>query len=449
MILPHAAFDGEHTRYRVAALPVVVAGCLLVSACAASGSPTDAANATTSGGASAPAPGSQEREVAKLTPRVLIARDGGLTLLDAATGAVISETEHPGFLRLNNAGDGRHVMVTDSDTFRVYDAGIQTQRHGDHKHNYEYAAGLTEVSYAAPKAGHVVLHEGLTTLFADGTGDIQVIDSTKIADPQAKVEKYRTDDPHHGVAMELSDGTLFTTQGTSEARSVIQVKKGDTVVAETRDCPGSHGEAVAQPTVKGDVVAVGCHNGPVILRDGAFHKVPVKDAYARSGNLFGTPTSPIILGDYKVDKAAELERPTRIAFIDTRADTLSLVDLGSSYWFRSLARGPKGEALVLTYDGTLNILDPATRRVVRKVPVIAPWMEKTDWQEPGPAVKVAGSNAYVTDAEKRKLSIVDIPAGKVTHQFDLAHTPVEIAVVTGQAEAPGDHAGHGHEGHKH
>ena len=81
------------------------------------------------------------------------------------------------------------------------------------------------------------------------------------------------------------------------------------MAAETTGCPGVHGEAAAQPTAQGDVVSLGCENGPVVYRDGAFHKVTVAEGYQRSGNQFGSHDSPIVLADYKTDADAEQERP--------------------------------------------------------------------------------------------------------------------------------------------
>lgn len=69
-------------------------------------------------------------------------------------------------------------------------------------------------------------------------------------------------------------------------------------------------------------------------RDGAFHKVKAPDTYARTGNAAGSPTSPVVLTDDKVDNDAEQERTTRVALVDTRTDSLKLVDVGASYWFR-------------------------------------------------------------------------------------------------------------------
>lgn len=428
---------------------------LPLSACA-----TGAGTATpgASGAPGAPAPstaaptpaatstvGTNSREVASVAPRLVYSHEGGLAMVDTETGKVIHEEDHPGFLRLNDGGDGRHVFVTDGDQFLVYDTGIRARPHGDHAHYYESEPGLTSQVYDMPLAGHATPHDGWTTLFSDGTGRIVSIPSDKVADPGPLAEETKTDAPHHGVALKLSDDTLLTTQGTESERHTVQVKDGDKVVAETTDCPGTHGEAVAKPTEKGDVVLLGCTNGPVVYRDGAFHKVTPPDAWARTGNSAGSHASPIVLTDYKVEKDAKLERPTRVALVDTVKDKLDLVELGSSYWFRSLARGAHGEALVLTYDGNVTVIDPATKKVIKRIKAIAPWQEKDKWQLPGPSIKVAGHDVYVTDAENRKLVVVDLEKGEVEKTFDLPHTPVEIAVTTGSAQTEDEHD-HAHEG---
>lgn len=415
---------------------------LALTACGTDRTGTTGSSGSAGSSSTAPVVGGNEQAARSVAPRVLIAHDGnGLTLLDGATGEVVTETSRPGFLRLSNAGDGRHVLVTDTDVFRVYDAGIWVQQHGDHTHSYTFTPGLTDVSYPAKHAGHVVLHDGKTTLFADGSGEIQTIASDKIADKGAPVEKHTAPSPHHGVAFELADGSLIRTEGTTEGRKTVLVEKGGATVTKTDDCPGVHGEAAAEPTAKGDVAVFGCENGPVVYRDGAFHKVEVADAYARSGNLVGSDASPVVLADYKIVKPPKgsegvVERPTRVALIDSRTASLRLVDLGSPYWFRSLARGPKGEGVVLTYDGALKVVDAASGKVTASVPVISPWTEKDDWEQPGPAVKVAGYRAYVTDAAKKELVVVDLRTNAVEKRIALKNTPVEMAVVTGRAEAP-------------
>ncbi|MFZ2481285.1 MAG: hypothetical protein WAW78_11550, partial [Propioniciclava sp.] len=282
-----------------------------------------------------------------------------------------------------------------------------------------------------PTAGHVVAHQDRTALVADGSGDIQIVDSAWIGDPDAPVTALKTDAPHHGVAVPLVDDGVLLTQGTEESRSTVQVRRNGHVVAQTDDCPGVHGEATAQSTDSGDTVVVGCTNGPVVWRDGAFHKVEAPDAYARTGNSSGSPLSPIVLTDYKSDANATKERPTRVALVDTRTATLKLVELGSSYWFRSLARGPEGEALVLTADGAVQVINPETATVEASIPAIGAWTEKDDWQDAGPSITVAGHTAYVTDAAAQSVTVIDLEERSVARTLKLGATPTEVAVVNG------------------
>lgn len=140
------------------------------------------------------------------------------------------------------------------------------------------------------------------------------------------------------------------------------------------------------------------------------------------------------------------------------------VDLGSPYWFRSLDRGENGEALVITGDGELNILDPVSGAVTHEVPVVQPWTEPEEWQEPGPMMAVADGTAFVVDPEAKKLVLVDIASGEKYRELDLDVVPHEIQVTSGDASgdvkvgggeasdaggAHADHEGEGHEDHDH
>ncbi len=438
------------------AVALLGAGVLALSACG-SGADGGASDGGGEEAGAAESPSSDRTEVGALSPRIVLAHEGGVVTLDSADGSVLNETPVEGYVRLNPAGDGRHVAVSASDAVTMYDTGLLAQGHGDHFHYYVQDPALTDLSLEAPMPGHVVPHGDRTAIFADGTGDITLIDPTALGDGQLDVlEETATEDPHHGVAVPLSDGGLLTTQGTEDARSTVQVLDADgQVVAETDDCPGVHGEAAAQPTESGDVISLGCENGSVIYRDGEFHKVAIDGDYQRSGNQKGHEDSPIVLADHKVEAepAGGIERPTEIALIDTRDATQQIVDLGSPYWFRSLDRGPDGEALVLTYDGELNILDPDSGEILHEVPVTGEWEEGENWQEAGPMLSVADGTAFVVDPEAKKLSMVDVASGEVYRELDLPVVPHEIQVTTGTASgeyevSPGASESEGEEGHE-
>lgn len=438
------------------AVALLGAGVLALSACG-SGADGGASDGGGEEAGAAESPSSVRTEVGALSPRIVLAHEGGVVTLDSADGSVLNETPVEGYVRLNPAGDGRHVAVSASDAVTMYDTGLLAQGHGDHFDYYVQDPALTDLSLEAPMPGHVIPHGDRTAIFADGTGDITLIDPTALGEGQLDVlEETATEDPHHGVAVPLSDGGLLTTQGTEDARSTVQVLDADgKVVAETDDCPGVHGEAAAQPTESGDVISLGCENGSVIYRDGEFHKVAIDGDYQRSGNQKGHEESPIVLADHKVEAepAGGIERPTEIALIDTRDATQQLVDLGSPYWFRSLDRGPDGEALVLTYDGELNILDPESGEILHEVPVTGEWEEGENWQEAGPMLSVADGTAFVVDPEAKKLSMVDVASGEVYRELDLPVVPHEIQVTTGTASgeyevSPGASESEGEEGHE-
>ncbi|MGO3023833.1 MAG: hypothetical protein ACTIIH_11410 [Brevibacterium sp.] len=163
--------------------------------------------------------------------------------------------------------------------------------------------------------------EGFNRLNPVGDGDHT---HSFAADPQLT----DTEEPHHGVAAKLADGSMLRTVGTEDERSGAQVvDDSGKEIASSDDCPGVHGEAAA----KDEVIALGCEDGILLYKDGKFEKIDAPNSFGRIGNQSGSDESQYILG--------------------------------ASYSFRSLGRGPEGEGVVLTTDGTLKIIDPATASV--------------------------------------------------------------------------------------
>ncbi|MEW2635450.1 zinc metallochaperone AztD [Streptomyces sp. NPDC048389] len=353
-------------------------------------------------------PGSSAQPVAN---PVVTTYDGGLYVLDGETLEVAGDIPLAGFNRVNPVGDERHVMVSTSEGFRVLDAvGRQ----------------LTDIEFKGPKPGHVVRHADKTVLFTDGTGQVTIFDPHDLAKGKPATTTYTSAAPHHGVAVELKNGRLVSTLGTEEKRTgIVVLDKDRKEVARNEECPGVHGEA----TAKREVVVVGCEDGVLIYKDGAISKVKSPTAYGRIGNQAGSDESPIVLGDFKKDKDAELERPRQVSLINTTTGKLKLVDLGTSYTFRSLARGPHGEGLVLGTDGKIHVIDPEAGKVTRTIPVTGAWQEPLEWQQPRPALFVRDHTAYVTDPATKKIHAVDIESGKELASATLPKAPNEISGV--------------------
>ena len=220
-------------------------------------------------------------------------------------------------------------------------------------------------------------------------------------------------------------------------------------VTESPACPGVHGEAIA----KDGAFTIGCTDGALVYKDGKFTKVTnPEDPYSRSGNQAGKADSQYVLADYKTDKDAKLERPEKFSIIDTVAATRTVYSLpsGVSYTFRSLARGPQGEALLLTTDGKLRVFNPATGAELGSVQLMEAWTESETWQDERPALWVDGKTAYVTDPATKKLIAVSLSnpaAPKELMSVELPKTPNEILGVSSSNAAPVEAEAHGAEAH--
>lgn len=396
----------------------------LLAALAAAGLMLTGCATTTGNDSPAPSSAASAATVDAATPRLVTTYDGGVQVLDAATFEVLGDFPLEGFNRVNPAGDGRHVIISTAKGFEVLDTGAWS----DGGKHYAQDPAMTDISFPTSKPGHVVRHEGKTILFSDGTGEVTVFDSADLASGQPQVETHQAAEAHHGVAVELANGELVLTLGNEDERpGIVVFDKEGKEIARNEDCPGVHGEA----TAAGEAVVIGCQTGVLIYADGAITKLESPTEYGRIGNQAGSDESAITLGDYKQDKDAELERPEKISLINTKTKSLAFVELGTSYSFRSLARGPHGEALVLGTDGALHVIDPETATVTNSFPVVAPWEEPLEWQDPRPTIFVEGHTAYITDPATNAIHAVDVESGKVTATGTLKDTPNELTAVTG------------------
>jgi len=361
------------------------------------------------------------------TSRVSLTYDGGILVLDGTTLEVEADLPLEGFNRLNPAGDGRHALVTTTAGFEILDLGTWTDDEGSHVADPQ----LTDLVFEAEAAGHVVRHDGKTILFADGTGDTTIFETAALLEGELpETEVVASEEAHHGVAIELADGTLLSTLGNSDTRTGVRALDASrTEVDRNEQCPSVHGEGAAA----NEVAVFGCSDGVLIYDNGAFTKVQSPDVYGRTGNQYVSETSTIAVGDYNSDPDSEGYLLNQLVFIDTVAKTSSVVDLpdGAAYTWRGVGRGPSNEVLVLSSDGSLYQLDEATGDVTNSWPVIAPWQSPVEWQDAHPALTINGSVAYVTEPATSKIHAIDLTTGEITQSATLPAAPNEIAVVTG------------------
>lgn len=356
-----------------------------------------------------------EPEKEQIAEPLVVTYDGGLYVLDGKSLQVKSDIPMDGFLRVNPAGDDAHVLVSTDQGFRVLDA---------------QAGALTDTTFPAAEPGHVVPHGERTALFADGSGEITVFDPHDLAGGEPETTTLTASKPHHGVAVVLGDGSWVRSEGDPYERfGAVGFDAENREIARNTECPGIHGEAVAE----GDTVVFGCENGVLAYVDRTFTKIAAPGEYGRVGTVKGHVDSPVALGDFKVDPDAELERPNQFALIDTAGGQLRVVTLPESvsYSFRSLARGPHSEALILGTDGQLYVIDPDSGDTVKTVAVTEPWTEPEDWQQPRPTVFTRDHDVYVSDPATKQLHIVDVESGVLSNSVTLENTPNELSGAVG------------------
>ncbi|MBF4549978.1 hypothetical protein [Pseudoclavibacter sp. VKM Ac-2888] len=344
--------------------------------------------------------------------RVTLTYDGGLVVLDATTLEVVGDVPIDGFTRVNPVGDGRNVLVTTDAGFQVLD----TQE-----------PALTGVTFEGSKAGHAVAHAGKTVLFFDGSGDSVIFDTDALLDDGTKLPETETvasDAAHHGVSIELSDGTFVTTL--SDRTGIVATDANGTELARSTDCPGVHGEG----TVKDEVVVVGCENGALAYSDGTITKLSSPDEFGRIGNMLTTEDSAIALGDYKTDPDAEGYLLQAFALVDTASGKISVTELpdGVGYTFRDLARGSDNEAIILGSDGSLHLFSEEDGSPITSIPVIDAWEGPAEWQDAHPALKVQDGVAYVTDPATSTVHAVNLETEEITSSATLPGVPNEIAL---------------------
>lgn len=408
----------HHRPAPVRLLTVLAAAGLLLTGCGSNVTNPGPAGSAAHTSATTPA------KVSTAQSRLVTTYDGGVQVLDPESFEVLGDFPVDGFTRINPAGDGRHVILSTAKGFEVLDTGAWS----DGGQHYAQDPAMTGMVFPTTKPGHVVRHDGKTILFSDGTGEVTVFESADLASGQPDVETHRTEEAHHGVAVELANGELVLTLGNETERPGIKVlDKDGREIARNEDCPGVHGEA----TAAGEAVVIGCQTGVLVYAGGTITKLDSPTEYGRIGNQAGSDESPITLGDYKQDQDAEMERPEKVSLINTAAKSMAFVDLGTSYSFRSLARGPHGEALVLGTDGALHVIDPEKAAVTGSFPVVAAWEEPLEWQQPRPTIFVNGHTAYITEPATNTVRAVDIESGKVTATGTLEKTPNELTGVTG------------------
>lgn len=365
-------------------------------------------------------------EVTKLSRRATLIYDGGMQTINLTDGSVIADTPRTGLSALYQAGDNRHLVVSADNSFLVFDSGLLAQRHDDHFHYFEQTPRFLDSTYPANKPGQVTVNAGHTTLFAAGDGSAQIIETAQLAKPNASVQKLPASGAHNGFAVKLKNGSVLITVPNNKLR----VLKDTETVSETAGC-ASGDSAAAVANAAGETLVIGCTGGAVIYNGGEFKTTANSDTGAQTTVLAGRSDSPIVLGGSAMDAQAAAA-PTTVTLINTETAQTQNVNLQAGYGSQSLGRGPNGEALVLTADGKLQVIDQNNGAILRQIPVISPWQPSPINTQPNAIFKAHGSWGYITDPVRKELVVMDLTSFEETKRLHLTQVPLALEISTGK-----------------
>jgi hypothetical protein len=391
---------------------------LVLSACGESGSAT----APAADALDEPAEG--RVEVDQPQPRLAVATETGVVVLDARDGALLGSFETATRPNLAVAGDDRHVFLVqrDADRTQVLDAGSWASGHGDHAHYYLADPTLRDAEVTGGEPVHVVSHDGRTAIFHDADGTATVFEDTALRIDSLDPEVVDTGAPHHGVVVPLTAGAVVSIPpppgDDTLPTGVTVVDEDGSELARFDDCPGLHGE-----TALGDVLAFACADGVLLVEGEQAHKIGYPTSEGRIGSFTTGAADEHLVGNYT-------DRSLLALNVAERTAHEIVVDLP----YAARALDGHGDLAVLTIDGTLQVIDPADGDVEMTVPNVLPAFEiPEDWQEPRPVLTVVGHTAYVTDPLTSSVVPVDLEHGAVGDPFPVPGIPTAIVAVGSSA----------------
>jgi ABC-type Zn uptake system ZnuABC Zn-binding protein ZnuA len=297
---------------------------------------------------------------------------------------------------------------------------------------------MLDLEFDGKKPVHLVAHGGRIALFNDGDGTATIFDEADLEDAGTNVPSDTIDTglPHHGVAVPMGDRVIASvadkeTRGDLPPTLAVYDPEGKKL-QEFDGCAALHGEVSWDESA-----AFACEDGVTVLtRDGdRFEKEEISypegtTEETRSWTLLGAEEVPYLVGDSGDDG---------LMFVDTASGEARRVPLPED--MADFALDPEtGHVLVVTTDGKLHAVDPASGEVESSVGVVEPFELPEEFGPPLPSIGVGHGVAYVSDPSTGTVSEVALDGMEVTREFDVGGKPTGIAVLGAEVAEE-----HGHE----
>ncbi len=398
-----------------------------------------------------PEPG-DEAEVTR--GRLLVADgvDGKLTVIDLDDGTT------PGTFTLEGPasaygdaedplGFGFLVQRTKNVT-QLVSSGIGFEEHDGHFHIGKTAPTLLSARITGATPTHFVQHDGWATIFNDGDGSADFLQTSALAIGMVQPRRHSTGLAHHGVALVAQGQLLASTPDpvdppAGSSRLPIGVSARLTSELSTRtgefnDCPRLHGEGSSDTRV-----AFGCSDGVLVLEWSGAAFTPRKianpagtAASTRVGTVLGAHGLEVFVGNFGAEA---------LSIIDPVAGTLTPVPLPVAALGFKLFHAE--HVIVLTLDGKLRKLDPKTGASQGEpVDVIAPYaMAPSGEGAVRPSLTLGVDRAYVSDPRSGQVIEVDLEHWEVERTFEVGGAPGSLSVISASPDFAAHHE-HEHEG---
>ncbi|WP_234996447.1 hypothetical protein [Demequina sp. NBRC 110054] len=408
----------------------------LLAACATSeadgaSSSTSASSEASASAEAVVADGSTEYEEAQPRLVVTYAEGAEVLSLDGSEIEPLAEVDMTAGAFAALGADGRFVYFVDytNGVVSILDAGTWAEAHGDHYHYFTGDVELLEDQILGAAPTHVIGHDGIVAVFQDGDGQVTLVDEVSLAEGTLSTSVVETNEPHHGVAVPVEGGLLYTeTPDGGLPDTVVQIDSdGNEVARYDGECAGLHGEAV-----DGDLALFGCYTEILVI-----------DMH---DNTSSTIAYPELIEDVRVGTFYEGDplvgnwTGEEILLVDAEGGTSETLNVGGTVG--KIAR-MGDDIIVLTTDGLIRVFSPEGE-LETEVQAIEAYELPEGHSTAGPAIAVTGDTVVVTDYAGEQIVLVDATDGEVVGTYELDGQPTGV-VIAGTAADDAEAHDHDHD----
>jgi outer membrane protein assembly factor BamB len=353
-----------------------------------------------------------------------------VSVIDAEDGDVLASFGMPGPGSVYGSTSGRwfYVIHTAAGRVSVIDSGLRVEDHGDHQDLVIGAPFVRGTVNTGRRPIDTWVQNGMLTVHNDDDGTLAVFEDDRL-EVALDYREIRGAGTGHNNAVVLGGDIVLLSL--ASAGTVTAYRMDGSAIQTFEGCPGTHGW-----TVWGMTAAAGCRDGVMLFtRSGDTITMTKVNNPAgtpdnvRVGTLRSNPNASMIVGNWGAG----------LALIDPRTATMTPVQLPAApLAFYFTADGSR--LIVLTPDGNVHALNPATGQVLGTVAAVAPYVAPAMGQPPvaRPGMTVGAGVAYVTNPPAGEIVAVDTTTMTVARRMNVGGTPTSIAMVSATGEMHGE-----------